>query len=109
LTRWKRRRSWADGTTVDFFCANDIFATRQPVLRRQKDPKADRVNDVLSAVTRSADLHAACGRGATIQLYPHNNTGQASRAAVPKSKAAAALPVDFAMAPATAGPSIIAA
>jgi hypothetical protein len=36
---------------VVFFCANDIFATRQPVLRRHDDPKADRVNDVLSAVT----------------------------------------------------------
>jgi hypothetical protein len=35
---------------VVFFCANDIFATRQPVLRRQEDPKADRVNDVLSSV-----------------------------------------------------------
>jgi len=43
---------------VVFFCANDIFATRQPVLRRQEDPKADRVNDVLSAVASSV---GTCG------------------------------------------------
>src|SRR5664279_5008320 len=66
-------------------------------------------NERLAAVATSMGAHAVRGLFAGIRLNPNSSTGHASSTAAPKSKAAAALPVDLAQAPATTGPSIIVA